>query len=110
MGLDNVEILGGTFPESGGAVGARRFKLVHLDVDVYEGTKDAATRIWSRLVEGGVIVVDDYGGDGMDGVRHAVDEFADQSSCRMIHNLNGHATLVKVGVETLTVSPRDGPG
>jgi O-methyltransferase len=51
-------------------------------------------------VEGGVIVVDDYGGDGMDGVRHAVDEFADRSSCRMIHNLNGHAILVKVGVET----------
>jgi O-methyltransferase len=101
MGLDNVEILVGTFPdESGGAVEACRFKLVHLDVDVYEGTKDAATWVWPRLVEGGVIVVDDYGGDGMDGVRHAVDEFADQSSCRMIHNLNGHAILVKVGVET----------
>jgi O-methyltransferase len=101
MGLDNVEVLVGTFPdESGDAVEARRFKLVHLDVDVYEGTKDAATWVWPRLVEGGVIVVDDYGGDGMDGVRHAVDEFADQFSCRMIHNLNGHAILVKVGVET----------
>jgi O-methyltransferase len=101
MGLDNVKILVGTFPdESGDAVEAHRFKLVHLDVDVYEGTKDAATWVWPRLVQGGVIVVDDYGGDGMDGVRHAVDEFADQSSCRMVHNLNGHAVLVKVGAET----------
>jgi O-methyltransferase len=98
MDLDNVEILVGTFPdETGGAVEGNRFKLVHLDVDVYEGTKGSASWVWPRLAEGGVIVVDDYGGDGMDGVQRAVDEFADRPSCRMIHNLNGHAILVKVG-------------
>jgi hypothetical protein len=33
----------------------------------------------------------------MDGVQRAVDEVADTPTCRMIHNLNGHAVLVKVG-------------
>ena len=50
----------------------------------------------ASLVPGGVVVVDDYGGDGMDGVRKAVNEFAQSVDCRMLYNLNGHAILVKV--------------
>jgi O-methyltransferase len=97
LGLDNVTILVGEFPdESAQAIADREFKLCHLDVDVYESTKASAEWVWPRMVEGGVIVVDDYGGDGMDGVQRAVDEFAVEHSCRMIYNLNGHALLVKV--------------
>jgi O-methyltransferase len=97
LGLDNVELLMGTFPdETGHLVEDRRFKLGHLDVDVYESTKASAEWLWPRLVPGGVVVVDDYGGDGMDGVRKAVNEFARSVQCRMLYNLNGHAILVKV--------------
>jgi O-methyltransferase len=97
LGLDNVEILVGEFPDaSAAAIEDRQFKLCHLDVDVYGSTKASAEWIWPRLVEGGVIVVDDYGGDGMDGVQRAVDEVAAERSCRMVYNLNGHALLVKV--------------
>jgi O-methyltransferase len=97
LGLENIEILAGAFPdETGTAIQDREFKLCHLDVDVYESTKAAAEWVWPRLVDGGVIVFDDYGGDGMDGVQRAVEEVADDGSCRMIYNLNGHAVLVKV--------------
>jgi O-methyltransferase len=97
LGLHNVEVLVGEFPDASGEdVEEREFKLCHLDVDVYGSTKGSAEWIWPRLVEGGVIVVDDYGGDRMDGVQRAVDEFAADRSCRMIYNLNGHALLVKV--------------
>jgi O-methyltransferase len=97
LGLDNVQLLVGTFPdETGQGIEDRQFKLCHLDVDVYASTKTSAEWVWSRLVPGGVIVVDDYGGDGMDGVRQAVNEFAESVDCRMIYNLNGHAVLVKV--------------
>jgi O-methyltransferase len=98
LGLENIEILVGAFPdETGTAIRDHVFKLCHLDVDVYESTKAAVEWVWPRLVDGGIIVVDDYGGDGMDGVQHAVEEVADTPTCRMIHNLNGHAVLVKVG-------------
>ena len=98
LALANVEILTGIFPEeTSSAVEARQFKLCHLDVDVYESTRAAAEWIWPRLVEGGIIVVDDYGGDGMDGVQQAVEEVAGNRACRRIHNLNGHAILVKIG-------------
>lgn len=32
---------------------ARRFSLIHLDMDVYQPTKFALHRLWERLVEGG---------------------------------------------------------
>jgi len=97
LGLENVDVLVGTFPdETGTAIEDRQLKLCHLDVDVYDSTRAAAEWVWPRLVDGGIIVVDDYGGDGMDGVQRAVDEVADKPSCRMIHNLNGHAILVRV--------------
>ena len=97
MGLDNVDVLVGMFPEeTGAAIAARRFKLCHLDVDVYGSTRAAAEWVWPRLVVGGVIVFDDYGGDGMDGVQQAVHELASALPAGvLIHNLNGHALLVK---------------
>jgi O-methyltransferase len=98
LGLDNVRVLVGTFPDdTADAIADRRFKLCHLDVDVYAGSKASLEWAWPRLVPGGVVVVDDYGGDGMDGVRHAVDEFVGRVGCRMTYNLNGHAVLVKDG-------------
>jgi O-methyltransferase len=97
LGLDNIEILVGAFPdETAASIADRRFKFCHLDVDVYESTLSSADWLWPRLTVGGLIVVDDYGGDGMDGVQRAVAEFADRHDCRKVHNLNGHAILVKV--------------
>lgn len=96
LDLDNVELLVGTFPdETADSIADRRFKLCHLDVDVYESTRASAEWIWPRLLVGGVIVVDDYGGDSMDGVQRAVSEVTETFGCRMVHNLNGHAILVK---------------
>jgi O-methyltransferase len=96
LGLDNVEILAGTFPdETAHSVAGHQFKLCHLDVDVYESTLASANWVWPRLVVGGLVIVDDYGGDGMDGVQRAVSELTLAHGCRMIHNLNGHAILVK---------------
>ncbi len=96
LGLDNVRLLAGIFPdETGQAIEDRQFKLCHLDVDVYASTKASLEWLWPRLVQGGVVAVDDYGGDGMDGVRRAVDEFACGRECRTLYNLNGHAVIVK---------------
>jgi O-methyltransferase len=103
MNLDNVEVLTGVFPdETGAAIEARQFKLCHLDLDVYESTRTSAEWLWPRLVEGGVVVVDDYGGDGMDGIRTAVREIAAHTGCRTIYNLNGHAVLIKTTSPNVT--------
>jgi O-methyltransferase len=97
LALDNIEVLVGIFPDDTAVeIEDRQFKLCHLDVDVYESTKSAAEWVWPRLVEGGVVVIDDYGGDGMDGVQRATEELAASRASRMVYNLNGHALLIKV--------------
>lgn len=38
-----------------------RFAMVHLDMDVYQGTLDACRWFWPRMVRGGIMIFDDYG-------------------------------------------------
>lgn len=96
MGLDNVEIRKGIFPdETATGLDDRRFSLCHIDVDVYESATHVLDWVWPRLHAGGVVVFDDYGFQGCDGVTRLVNERAAQPGNVMLHNLNGHAVLVK---------------
>ncbi len=56
-------------------LGERRFAFVHVDVDLYEPTRDSLAFFHPRLAEGAVVVVDDYGSSGFPGAQTAVDEF-----------------------------------
>jgi hypothetical protein len=38
-----------------------RFSLVNLDTDIYEAAVIILEKIWPRLVNGGVLLIDDYG-------------------------------------------------
>jgi O-methyltransferase len=54
---------------------AHRFALVHIDVDLYEPTRDSLEFFFPLLVKGGIIVLDDYGASIFPGTTKAVDEF-----------------------------------
>jgi O-methyltransferase len=96
MGLTGVEILVGVFPDdTGDRVASRTFRLVHIDVDVYLGARDIFNWVWDRVVPGGVVVFDDYGFYECEGVAHFVNETATRPDLLYVHNLNGHALLVK---------------
>jgi O-methyltransferase len=95
--LDGVEILRGVFPdETGAGIAGERFGLCHIDVDVYASARDVYEWIWPRLVPGGVIVYDDYGFITCPGVTQHVAEVAHGPDRLFLHNLNGHAVLVKL--------------
>ena len=55
------------FPQEDGA----RYRFVHVDVDVYQPTRDSIEYFYPRLVPGGVIVCDDY---NWPGARQAIEE------------------------------------
>jgi len=97
MNLDNVEVLEGIFPDqTGHQVAGMQFRLCHVDVDVYQSAKDIVEWIWDKMVPGGIMVYDDYGFYGCDGITKYVEE---QMVCKdrlVIHNLNGHAVVVKL--------------
>jgi O-methyltransferase len=96
MSLDNIQILEGIFPEeTGDQVADHRFNLCHIDVDVYESARDVLDWIWPRLLIGGIVVFDDYGNRNTDGITHLVNERYGQPGSLIVHNLNGHAVMVK---------------
>lgn len=97
LGLESVTILPGIFPEETAAsVSDLLFSLVHIDVDVYQSGRDVFEWAWPRLNEGGVVVFDDYGFYGCEGVTALVNELFADPPGRVIHNLNGHALVIKV--------------
>jgi len=99
LGVDNATIVPGVFPEeSARDVPATRFRLAHVDVDTYQSAKDCVEYLWPKLSAGGVVVFDDYGFEGLRGVREYADELRGRPDRLFVHNLNGHGLLVKLAV------------
>jgi O-methyltransferase len=97
MGLANVELLEGIFPDATShLIKDRQFSLCHIDVDVYESAKQVTEWVWPRLASGGVIVYDDYGFPTCEGVTNLVNEHLQGRGALTLHNLNGHAVVVKL--------------
>lgn len=96
LNLKDVHILEGIFPDdSGDRLEGRTFRFCHIDVDVYESAKHITEWIWPRLVPHGVIVYDDYGFHSCVGVTRFVNEERVRRDRMVIHNLNGHAIVLK---------------
>lgn len=97
MEITNARILRGVFPDETADLiepGAR-FRLVHIDVDVYQSAKDVTAWIWDRIVPGGIVVHDDYGSKACEGITKYVNEQIAQRDRLVLHNLNGHAIVIK---------------
>lgn len=96
LGLRNVELLQGTFPdETAEKIDEPALRLCHIDVDVYQSAKEVFEWAWERLSPGGVAVFDDYGFPCCPGVTKFVDEQRMLDDRLVIHNLNGHGIVVK---------------
>lgn len=94
--LTNVEVLEGTFPDQTSRfVEDLEFRLIHVDVDVYQSAKDVVEWIWDRMVPGGIVVYDDFGFSTCTGITRYVEEQMLLPDRIVIHNLNGHAIVVK---------------
>jgi O-methyltransferase len=95
--LYNAKILQGIFPDdTSESIENEIFKFCHIDVDVYQSARDITEWIWSKMVIGGVIVFDDYGFFGSAGITKYVEELKLRDDSLLLHNLNGHAVIVKI--------------
>ena len=95
----SVELLIGIFPDdTEQLVLNRRFRLVHIDVDVYQSAKDVLEWVWSRLEVGGIVIWDDYGAFECEGVATLGRSLfnARMPFVRLLHNINGHLVLIKL--------------
>lgn len=112
MGVD-VTLEVGVFPhDTAQDIEDRRFRLVHIDVDVYRSAEETLRWAWPRLNVGGVIVFDDYGSFQCEGIASLGRQLFAQAmpGARLVHNLNGHLLLFKLVEADLPVLPQVGPG
>lgn len=56
----HIALYAGVFPKTAGPIEQKKFSFVHLDVDLYESTKEALEFFYPRMTQGGVIVSHDY--------------------------------------------------
>lgn len=75
--LNNYELIQGdivqTLPKYFKNNPHKKIAMLHIDCDIYEPAKISLEIIWSRLVKGGIIILDDYG--TFPGETKAVDDF-----------------------------------
>jgi O-methyltransferase len=71
-----VQFLKGWFNESLPQAPVKELALLRLDGDLYESTRDALVNLYPKVVQGGFVIIDDYG--DFKPCRTAVDEFREQ--------------------------------
>jgi O-methyltransferase len=94
----HYKILKGIFPDDTAheISSSEQFGICHIDVDVYDSAKDILEWVWEKMIIGGVVVFDDYGFHSCTGVTKLVEGYRAYPDRQVIHNLNGHAIMIKL--------------
>jgi O-methyltransferase len=93
-GFPNVHIQKGLFPATSGPIADKRFSFVHLDVDLYQPTRDSLEFFYPRVNPGGMFLIHDY--LWAEGVRKAVQEFFDTRPEPILELAGAYCGIVKV--------------
>ena len=72
-----------------------KFSFVHVDVDVYQPTRDSFDFFYPRMVKGGIMVCDDYGFLQWPGCKVAVDEMAVKYGFKVLPLTTGQGVVFK---------------
>lgn len=79
--MEKLHFIKGKVEDTIPATIPEKIALLRLDTDWYESTKHELTHLFPLLVEGGVIIIDDYG--HWEGCRKAVDEYFEAHRIRI---------------------------
>ena len=92
---DRVSLYKGWIPSRFREVDDKRFAFVHIDVDLYQPTRDSIEFFYSRLNDGGIILCDDYGSGLCPGATRAIDEFLADKPEKMVYLSCGSGFMIK---------------
>jgi O-methyltransferase len=81
---ERVHLVEGLVEDTLPAAAPDQIALLRLDTDWYASTKHELVHLYPRLVEGGVLIVDDYG--HYEGARRAVDEYFEETGQPVLLN------------------------
>jgi hypothetical protein len=93
--FSNTSYHPGWIPDRFQDVKDRRFAFVHIDVQLYQPTRDSFEFFYPRMNKGGILICDDYGFSTCPGAKRAIDEFLADKPEKIIWLPGGSAFLVK---------------
>jgi len=107
--FDFVEFHEGWIPERFQDVSDRSFCFVHVDVDLYQPTRDALEFFYERLSPGGILLCDDYGFRSCPGATRAFEEVMATHPEPIIHLPTGQGFVIRAHPSE-SLSPRADSG
>ena len=106
---ERVKTVAGWFPDSYAGLEDKKWRFVHIDFDLYRPIRAALDLLWPNVVEGGVVLVHDYGCYGYPGVKKAVDEFGIKVGLRPVVLVDSmqSAVFVKTATQRSVAEPAE---
>jgi len=92
--FSNVYIYRGLFPATARPITNKCFSFVHLDVDLYQPTRDALEFFYPRVNAGGMFLIHDY--LWAEGVRQAVQEFFSARAETILELAGAYCGIIKL--------------
>jgi hypothetical protein len=94
--FDFVKLYEGWIPDRFKEVEDLKFQFVHIDVDLYKPTLASLEFFYPRLINGGVIVCDDYNFTDFPGAKRAWDEYFKSKKVELMYEVPlGSKFLIK---------------
>lgn len=90
-----IQYFDGWIPEVFLNLPEAKYRFVHIDVDLVEPTVASFEYFYPRMVNGGIIVCDDYGGKIWKGTKVAVDDFCDKYKIQTLRLSTGQIFILK---------------
>lgn len=91
-----VELFEGWIPDRFGEVEDRIFCAVHIDVDLFQPTKDCVEFFYPKLADGGVMIFDDFGLTQFPGAETAIKQCLSQFEYKFFYEMPlGGAFVIK---------------
>ena len=93
--FDRTRFYPGWIPERFAEVAERQFSFVHIDVDLYQPTRDSFEFFYPRMSPGGIILCDDYGFTSCPGATKAIDDYLADKPEKMLALSGGGGFVIK---------------
>ena len=80
---NNVKLVEGFFDDSLRTFKPKKIFFLHLDVDLYSSYKTCLEYLWDQVIDGGVVVFDEYQDPKWPDAKVAIDEFFNKKGIKV---------------------------
>jgi hypothetical protein len=91
----NVHFLQGLVPECLDRLEVEKISFLHIDLNSPKPEVAAPSLLWDRLVKGGILLLDDYGGSNRKDQHDAMNDFALKHSFEILQMPSGQGLAIK---------------